>query len=137
MDATFPPDQAAFLAGHAKRLAAAASDLALFADTDPGLTAECGLEIGALEARMTLAGGATARVAAAAEHAAASMQNVRIKRDDLEALSRLEGVLALASARMATRIAAIDAEQSQMGLAQLGSIIGFATGAVGLVKSIF
>jgi hypothetical protein len=137
MDASFSPDQAALLAGHVHRVAMAARELAHFSETDPDIVAECGLEVSSLEARMALSGGAPARIAAAAADAAASGRNARVRSEDLDTMTRLEGVLALAGARMDTRIAAIDAEQSQMGLAKLGSLIGFATGAVGLVKSIF
>lgn len=137
METTFPHDQAALLASHARRVGLAARDLAVFTETDHDLLAECGFEVGALEVKMALFGGAPARIAAAAAEAAAAGRNVRIRSEDMDALSRLEGLLTLAGARMTMRIAAIDSEQSQTGLTQLGSIIGLASGAVGLIKSIF
>jgi hypothetical protein len=49
----------------------------------------------------------------------------------------LEGVLALGAARIGLKVAAMQAAEGQEGMAKLGSIIGLATGAVGLIKSIW
>lgn len=144
MNFTLGPQEAAMLSQKAISIGLAARELASFAEQDPGLAGECGVEINALEARNILAGGACQRLAGKCAEAARMGRQAQVDAGDIELLGRLEGVLALGSARMGLKIAAFDAMQSQEGMAKLGSIIGLtsgavglATGAVGLFKSIW
>lgn len=137
MNMTFPPEHASFFRQSATSLGRAARELALFGEVDPELARECGIEVGALEARTILSGGAPARIATAADEALRTGRSVSVTRDDVEALSRLNAVVALNSSRIGIQMAALAAAESQDRMAQLGSMIGLATGAVGLIKSIF
>lgn len=137
MNVSFGPDVAARLAEKAAYVYMAGRELALFGEAEPWLAAQCGVEIGALEARTLLAGGAASRVGSLAQEAAGAGRPVVLAAEDLEALSRLEGVLALSSSRIGQAIAMLDSREKSSGLDNLGSVIGLATGAVGLFKSLF
>lgn len=137
MNVSFGPDVAGRLAEKAAYVQMAGKELALFGEAEPWLAAQCGVEIGALEARTLLSGGAATRVGRLAGEAAASGSPVVLAAEDLEALSRLEGVLALSSSRIGQAIAIMDSRERSSGFDNLGSVIGLATGAVGLIKSIF
>jgi hypothetical protein len=138
VDLTFGPQDSWILAERAGRLSMGARELAAFVDSEPGLAAECGVEVGALEARSILAGGAPARVAARATETARTGRSVPVPQVDMEALSRLEVVLAQSAMRIGTGIATLDAAQarSESGMERLGSIIGLAGAAVGLARSL-
>lgn len=137
MNVSFGPDVAGRLAEKAAYVQMAGKELALFGEAEPWLAAQCGVEIGALEARTLLSGGAATRIGRLAGEAAAAGAPVVLAAEDLEALSRLEGVLALSSSRIGQAIAIMDAREQSSGFDNLGSVIGLATGAVGLIKSIF
>ena len=137
MKLTIHPAQAGPLAARIPGLAAAAREFSLFGEVDPDLARECGVEIGCLEARTLLSGGAPNRIAAEAAEAARLGRPAALEAEDLEAVSRLEAVVALGSARIALKQAALEAEASQEGLAKFGGLMGLATGAVGLIKSFF
>lgn len=137
MNVSFGPDVAAQLAEKAAYVQMAGGDLALFGETEPWLAAQCGVEIGALEARTLLAGGSALRVGQASREAAASGRGVVLAASDLEALSRLEGVLAVSSSRIGQALAILESRERGSGFESLGSVIGLATGAVGLIKSFF
>lgn len=137
MNVSFGPDVAGRLAEKAAYVQMAGKELALFGEAEPWLAAQCGVEIGALEARTLLSGGAATRIGHLAGEAAAAGAPVVLAAEDLEALSRLEGVLALSSSRIGQAIAIMDAREQSSGFDNLGSVIGLATGAVGLIKSIF
>ena len=137
MNIVLGPSEAAMLAGKAAALEGAARELCSFVDQDPGLAGECGVEINAVEARTLLMAGAPSRVASRGQLAGQSGQKLTVTTEDLEQLSRLEGVLSLAASRVALKGAALDAAEGQDGMAKLGSVIGIATGAVGLVRSFF
>jgi hypothetical protein len=128
--------EASLLGEKAAALEMSARTLSAFAEQDPETAAECGVEVNALEARTILSGGAAARISGKCAGAARSGRPVQVDSADLEALGRLEGVLALGASRIGQKVAALDAAHSQEGMAKLGSIIGLATGAVGLWKSI-
>lgn len=136
MELHFSPEQAAQLGRRAMGLAAAGHELASFGETEPDLAGFCGVEICALEARSILAGGYLTRIARSAQAAQAG-RPVILGGDDVEALARLEQVVALGSSRIALKTASMDAQAGQEGLAKVGSILGVATGIVGLVKSIW
>jgi hypothetical protein len=133
----FGPNEAKVLGEQAARLEMSARELALFGEQDPGLAGECGVEVNALEARTILSGGVCRRLAGLAAESVRSGKPVPVAANDLDMLGRLDEVVALGNGRIGLKIAAIDAEKGQEGAARLGSIIGLATGAVGLVKSIF
>lgn len=130
------PGQAAALGVHAERIEGAAHELALFGEREPVLCGECGCDVPSLEARTILSGGAPNRIAEAARHSALSGTPMAVTRSDLDALSRLEGVVMLGSSRIGFKMASLDAEDKQSGVTQLGGLIGLATGVAGLVKTI-
>lgn len=136
MNLPLDPERAAVLVDRTIRLAGSARELASFGETDPFLASECGVEVGALEARMILSSGAVDRVAQAAAKAAQSGQMGSISADDLEALSRLEGVVALGSSKIALKLASLDAAASQEPVTRITNLLGLAGGAYGFIKSI-
>lgn len=129
--------EAQALFGKVHALGNAAQELSLFAEQDPGLAGDCGVEVNALEARNILGSGVLARISQRCLNGSQTLKSISIPASDLEQLQRLEGVLSVASSRIDMKIAAIDASQSQDGMAKLGTAISFATGAIGLWKSIF
>lgn len=137
MKMTLSPDQAQFLYGQIGRIATAAQELGKFGETEPDLAGACGVEVCSLEARTILAGGYLQRLAAAAAESVRSGRPATVAAEDLEAASRLEGAVALGSSRIGNKMAALEAESSQEGVAKIGGLLGMATGAVGLIKSIF
>lgn len=138
MNVSFGPDVARRLAEKAAFVQMAGRELSLFGETEPWLAAQVGVEIGALEARTLLAGGSAVRVGQAAEEAAMSGRPVVLAAEDLEALSRLEGVLAISKSRIDHAVGQLDARMQAPGIMDsLGSVIGLATGAVGLFKTFF
>lgn len=137
MNVPFGPEAAGRLAQKAAYVQMAGRDLALWGETEPYLVHSTGLEVSALEARILLSGGAPARVVEAASRAARSGTPASVDAADLEAVARLEGILTVAASRLGQAIAAIDAQNRSSGFETLGTAIGLATGAIGLIKSIF
>lgn len=136
MNLPLDPEKAAVLVDRTVRLAGSARELALFGETDPFLAGECGVEVCALEARMLLASGAVDRIARAATEAIQSGRTSSISVDDIEAVSRLEGVVALGSSKIGLKLASMDAEASQEPIMKITNLIGLAGGAYGFIKSI-
>jgi hypothetical protein len=136
MNLPLDPEKAAILVDRTVRLAGSARELALFGETDPFLASECGVELGALEARMILSSGAVDRIARAASEAIQSGRTATISADDIEALSRLEGVVSLGSSKIELKMAAMDASASQEPITRITNLLGLAGGAYGLIKSI-
>lgn len=128
------PQHAALLAERAACLEAAAEEICRFRDMEPELAALCGLEVSALEAQGLLASGGPRRVAATSLSAARSGHEARLDPGDVVALARLETVVAMGNSRIASQMAAIDASRKT---ADVESVIGLATGVVGLFNSIF
>lgn len=112
------------LAGRARRLASAAREFVSFAESEPMLAGRAGVEVLALEARGILGAGAAQRAAQGMAEPA-----------DVETLVRLDGVVALAGARLESLEAAMEAAEGEGGFQKLAGIIGLASGAVGLIKS--
>lgn len=137
MKLTLDPAIATQLGDKTARLIGAAQELSVFGEMDPGLAGECGVEICSLEARTILSGGAPFRVASLAGESARARRPVALSSDDLDAVSRLEAVVSMGSSRINLKLASLDAAASQEPMAKLGNLIGFATGAVGLIKSIW
>jgi len=126
------PEQAQLLSAQVERIAMAASELGRFGETEPDLAGSCGVE-----ARTLLSGGYLQRIAAAAADAVRNRRPATLAAEDVEGLARLEGAVALGSSRIGMKMAALEAESSQEGIAKFGGLLGLATGAVGLYKSIF
>jgi hypothetical protein len=137
MKLTLDPAIAAQLGEKTARLIGAGQELSVFGEMDPGLAGECGVEICSLEARTILSGGAPHRVVSLAGESMRTRRAVALSSDDLEAVSRLEAVVAMGSSRIGLKLASLDAAEAQEPMARLGNLIGFATGAVGLIKSIW
>ena len=131
------PVQASQLAERLVSLAASAREFAIFDETDPHLAAECGVGIGALEARTLLGSGAVDRVVRAAAESARTGRAASLSGDDLEAVSRLERVVALGASMITLKLASMEAAARQEPVASVGNLIGLGTGLVGLIKSIF
>jgi len=131
------PVQAASLAERVAALSGSARELSLFDETDPHLAAECGVGLSALEARTILGSGAAHRVATAAAEAARSGRPASLAAEDMEAVSRLERVVALGSSMITLKLASMEAAARQEPVASVGNLIGLGTGLVGLIKSIF
>jgi hypothetical protein len=137
MNTTFDPRTAALLAQRALSIQSSAAELAGLGEYDPVLAGECGVEVCSLEARTILSSGAPRRVAASAQEAAQTGRPAMIVTADLEALSRLEGVVALGSSRIGFHLASLDAAAAQEPTARLGNLVGLASGAIGLIRSFF
>lgn len=129
------PDAAATLAERALDLGERAEALAGFAAEDPDLAREAGVEVAALEARTILGSGAIGRVARAGLDGARWGRPVSLAGHDLEAVTRLEGIIATSTTRIGQRLAALDRTPSF--LERAAGVIGLASGALGLWKSIF
>ena len=113
------------LAQSATAISAAAREFVAFSEGEPALAAQAGVEVLALEARGILSGGAHHRLASTGAGPA-----------DLGALSRLEGIVALAGARLDALDAAIARDSQGSGIEQLAGFIGLASGAVGLYNAL-
>lgn len=134
---TIPPALAGPLAARIPGLISAANELSSFGEADPAFARECGVELGCMEARLILLGGAPSRVEAAMNGAVRLGQPAAIEVVDWDAVNRLEKVVASGLSQMDLKKASLEAEASQEGLAKIGSFMGLATGAVGLFKSFF
>lgn len=126
----FTGSRADTLASKGRALSEAAGELVRLHETSPDLTALAGVEVAALEARVILEGGAVDRVS----RALSGSQSPSAQ--DVEALSRLEGVLTVAESRIGTCMGAMEARESSAPMEKLAGFIGLATGAVSLVRSI-
>jgi hypothetical protein len=118
-------------------LAASARVITDFDETDPDLAGACGVEVCALEARSLLGGGVLSRVSAAAAAGIQRRIPFMLAEEDVAAMDRLEGAVSRGLSRIDLKLATLNAEASQEGLAKIGSLIGLATGAIGLIKSVF
>lgn len=137
MNVSFGPDMARTLAEKARYVHMAGRELALFGEQEPWLTSDIGIEIGSLEARTILASGATARVFEAADVAARTGKPAVLAEGDVEALSRLEGVLSMAASKIAQKQAMLEAADSPV--AKIGQFIGLAAtaaNAIGMIRQI-
>lgn len=137
MNVSFGPDMARVLAEKARNVHMAGRELALFGEQEPWLASDCGIEIGSLEARTILSSGATARVFETADMAARAGKTAVLATGDVEALSRLEGVLSMAASKVAQKQAMLDAAESPV--AKIGQVLGLAAtaaSAIGMIKQI-
>lgn len=137
MNLVLNPEQARNLYAKLGQLAGAAVELGRFGETDPDLAGSCGVEVCSLEARQILSGGYLQRMAGQLEQAIQTGRPANVSAEDIEAVSRLEGAVALGASRIGMKRAALEAEAGQEGISKIGGLLGLATGAVGLYKSIF
>ncbi len=131
----FGPEVARTLATKVRQVRMSGAELAAFGEQEPGLAAECGVEIAALEARTILSGLSADRLAAAADQAAQLGRPFMVYEADVRAVSRLEGVVSLASSRIAQRYMALEGAESNV--AKLGSVVSVVSGLAGLVRTFF
>lgn len=131
----FGPEVARALAVKVRHVGMSGAELASFGEEEPALAAECGVEIAALEARTILAGAAADRIVASADQAARLGRPFMLYEADVRAMTRLEGVVSLASARIAQRYMALEGAQSNVS--KLGAVVNVVTGLAGLVRTFF
>lgn len=137
MNLMFDSRQAAFLASRTAEIVDKASAIAEFGETDPELAGACGAEICALEARSILSGGGPHRLYRAALSSAESGRPLQVAEADYRMLDRLGQVVRNGALRINALGSQMDEAEKPDGLATLGSIVGLATGAVGLLKELF
>ncbi len=97
-------EEAGLIGEYAARLEGSAIALTALSSEDPELAALAGVEVAALEARSILGKGCLARVAAAA-----GVEGATLAEEDLDGVSRLEGVVTLASHRIGACLASMEA----------------------------
>lgn len=131
----FGPEVASVLEKKVREVVLAGSELASFADREPFLASDCGVEISALEVRTILGSGIPDRVVATAFEAARLGRGFSISRYDLDGISRLENVISTASSRIAQKYMALEAAGSNTS--KLGSAISVVSGIAGLIKTFF
>lgn len=131
----FGPEVAAALLQKVGEIRLSGVELSSFSDREPFLAAECGVEISALEVRSILGSGAIERLVASAENARRHGTGFSVYRSDMEGVARMEGVLSLASSRIASKYMALEASDSSV--AKLGTAISVVSGIAGLFKTFF
>lgn len=131
----FGPDIARAFLAKIDQVRLAGAELASFGEAEPGLAAECGIEIASLEARTILGSRAADRILAAAQNSAQSGRSFMVQESDMRAMSRLEGVVSLASNRIAQRYMALEGANSNV--AKLGTVVNVVSGIAGLVRTFF
>lgn len=134
---SFGPQDAAILAGKAEGLRLAAQEISAFQESSPQLAAQAGVEVCALEARTILAGGAVDRIVMAGTKAAESGRPLSMNGPDLDALTRLEGVVMVSEARIGSSLGTLEHAEAGGGMETLAGWVGLAGGVVGLVKTFF
>lgn len=131
----FGPEAAKALWSKVDQVRMAGAELSSFSEKEPFLAAQCGVELAALEARAILSNGAADRILGLATQGAQQRRPFAVFEQDMRAMGRLEGVVSLASNRIAQRYMAMESEGSNS--AKLGSVISLVSGAVGLIKTFF
>lgn len=131
----FGPESAKALWLKVDQIRMAGAELSSFAEKEPFLAAQCGVELAALEARAILSNGAADRILGLANQGAQQRRPFAVLDQDMRAMGRLEGVVSLASTRIAQRYMATEAEGSSS--AKLGSVVSLVSGVVGLIKTFF
>lgn len=137
MNIQYAPQYGPVMVERTRVLADSARVITDFDETDPDLAGACGVEVCALEARSLLGSGVLSRVSAAIAAAAQKGTPFMLTEEDVAAMDRLEGSVSRGLSRIDLKLAALNAEASQQGLATVGSLIGLATGVIGFVRSIF
>lgn len=137
MTRNFSSEDAEILGRRALEIGEGAEALSRFAQESPELAQMAGVEVSALEARSILLSGAVQRVIQVALGSAQARRPASIGAADLESMTRLETVLALSGSRIGASVQSLDQQQARGGMDTLGSVIGLASGAIGLWKAIF
>lgn len=131
----FGPGVARALLSKVDQVRLAGAELASFGEAEPGLAAECGIEIAALEVRTILGSQAAERIMAAAQQGAQLGRGFLVQEADMRAMNRLEGVISLASNRIAQRYMALEGANSNV--AKLGTVMNVVSGLAALVRTFF
>jgi hypothetical protein len=124
------------LLGRASRIGAAAEDLVAFCDQDPELASLAGIEVPALEARSLLASGLVGSVSVRCSEAVRSGRPCSVSSSELDAVSRLEAVVATGAARVSQRIAALQAAEDKAIQDKVANVVSVGTGIFALVKTL-
>lgn len=132
---TFGPEVATALLQKIREISLSGRELASFADREPFLASECGVEISALEAKTILGSGIPDRIAASASEAARTGRGFFLHRSDLDGMNRLEGVISTASSRIAQKYMALESAASPA--VKLGTAINVVGGVINILKTIF
>lgn len=128
----FSRDDAAYLATKARGVTLAARELVSFWSEEPELAGQASVEVLALEAKSILSGGATDRIVVASKSARPTM-----RRDDLDAVFRLDTITSMSSTRLAGLESSLQDEESDRPINKLGGIVSLAATMLGIVKTIF
>lgn len=112
--------QAAWLAGAGRALAE-------LGEGEPFLAADLGLEVSSLEARLLLGSGMLERI---------GRFGVRAGPVDLGRLERLETLVTLADARVAERLAAIEAKDGSNTWQSIAGAVSLAGGIVSIARQV-
>jgi hypothetical protein len=128
----FLSDDAAYLATKARSASMAAKELVSFWSEEPELAGQAAVEVLALEAKSILSGGCLDRVSAASKSG-----RPMLRRDDLDAVFRLDTIASISSARLAALEAVLDSEESDAPMNKLSGIVSLAATVLGIVKTVF
>lgn len=124
------------LLGRVSRIGAAAADLVAFSDQDPELASLSGIEVPSLEARTLLSSGLVGEVSARCADSLRSGRPCSISSAELDAVSRLEAIVATGETRVAQRIAALDNAEKRSLQDHIGSTVGIGSGIISLVRAL-
>jgi len=128
----FLPEDAAYLAAKAHGDAKAAKELVSFWSENPELAGKAAVEVLALEAKSILSGGAVERVIASAQSGRPTLRS-----ENLDAVFRLDTIMAISSARLSGLEAALDGEESDAPIHRIGGFVSLAATVLGIVNTIF
>ena len=128
----FSRDDAAYLVTKAHGATLAARELVSFWSEEPELAGQAAVEVLALEAKSILSGGSMDRIVAASKS-----QRPAMRRDDLDAIFRLDTIASISSARMAGLESSLQEEDSDRPINKIGGIVSLAATMLGIVKTIF
>lgn len=129
---SFSRDDAAYLATKARGVTLAARELVSFWSEEPELSGQAAVEVLALEAKSILSGGMMERISAASKSERPTM-----RRDDLDAVFRLDTIASVSSARLAGLESSLGEEESDRPINKLGGIVSLAATVLGIVKTVF
>jgi hypothetical protein len=132
---SFSPEVAPALLQKIREVSLSGRELASFADREPFLASECGVEISALEVKNILGSGIPDRIVASASEAARTGRGFVLYRSDLDGMNRLEGVISTASSRIAQKYMALESAASPA--VKLGTAINVVGGVINILKTIF
>jgi hypothetical protein len=129
----FGPETARAVVMKVEHIRMSGVELASFDEREPSLASDCGIGLAALEARTILGSGAADRVIHQAMEAQRQRRPFLVGQQDWNSVMRLEGVVSLASSKIAERYMALEAAGSNS--AKLGTAISVVSGIAGLIKT--